>query len=819
MTQTWKSIEDLLSQGISLIPVRDKPDGNRPAKTPFGSWKEYQSRIITKQELFYQMDEKFKTEAVAIVCGKVSGNLELIDIDVKQWIGIDARLFNSIRECYPDLWSKLRIHKTPSGGYHILYKVSSGEIPGNKKLAYKEDCKESGIETRGEGGYALCPPSMGYSLHLNGELPIPCITWEERCSLINLCISFNEKVQKAKSIYNEAKHDSYYSENPFEDFNGSSQAEDVLTQNGWSIEAKNPEFIHYCRPGKQTGTSATFNRKNRLFYFFTTSTDFEANRCYNPATVLAMVQFGNDKKKTHQWLVDHGFGKINPERERQIIGKAALSNKPLPANASEEAKQQYQQAVEEVNERYPYGIFWREDENGSITISRQKLYIVAGCMGYRTDGDIYLIDGYKLRSISYREFWDTMKDYIKEEDEETYDKICDAFEAFIQNSGAFTVDRLPLLNTADVLVSTKHRSYKFYNNCYLSIDKDGITKNEYENLGDSWLIYEKSIIKRDYVEYSDGLYADYLNKAIGINDRLKQIIGYLAHDYKDEAMGYIIVLCESAPDPKLGGGSGKNIFTSLIGKITSYINIPGSQIQFNEKFLQSWNYQRVMSISDVDKKFNFSFLKELSTGSGILKKLFKDEKTIDATMMPKFVVSTNFSFDVSDGGLRRRIIPIEFTDFFTKAGGVDVHYNKMFPSDWNEEEWYSFDTFMMNCIWEYHKIGGKLFSVGLTDGGRQKQFDLSHGQLTREFIECNIESWIISGTVTINNFNKQYDQFCLDNNISNKFKLSSIGMNKALDEYCQWKEIEFIKSEDHRVNSVIQKCKKFVKKIFIEGGI
>ncbi|MDO6575286.1 hypothetical protein, partial [Staphylococcus pasteuri_A] len=66
-------------------------------------------------------------------------------------------------------------------------------------------------------------------------------------------------------------------------------------------------------------------------------------------------------------------------------------------------------------------------------------------------------------------------------------------------------------------------------------------------------------------------------------------------------------------------------------------------------------------------------MKEPSTGSFIWKKLFKDEIEVSVKDAPKFIVQTNFSYEVTDGGLRRRIIPIEFTNFFTQVGGLDVH--------------------------------------------------------------------------------------------------------------------------------------------------
>ena len=103
----WKQIEYYLNNGISVIPVRDKDDDKGVAKSPFGLWKQYQTEIIKKDELFYLMDNKHNTTAVGIVGGKISGNLEIIDIDVKYQKGIDARLFSDMKDFYPELLKTL----------------------------------------------------------------------------------------------------------------------------------------------------------------------------------------------------------------------------------------------------------------------------------------------------------------------------------------------------------------------------------------------------------------------------------------------------------------------------------------------------------------------------------------------------------------------------------------------------------------------------------------------------------------------------------------------------------------------------------------
>lgn len=834
LQSVWKQIEAYLSDGISLIPVREKqellPNGTAlAAKTPYGNikqgttWKQFQSRIASKDELWAAL-EKYNTCAVAMVGGKVSGNLEIIDIDVKYFAGIDAILFADIDKFFPALFAKLRIHKTPSGGYHLLYRVADGEIPSNMKLAGRpasdEELKTAQtkvynfLETRGEGGYALLPPSMGYAVQQ--DVPIPVITWAERMALISLCQSYTKvtKVERISTPNTNQYKDGYYSENPFEHFNNSPEAETILDSHGWKFFNENATYKYYTRPDRpQSGISASFHKEKRIYYIWTTSSQIDSQKWFNPATLLADLDFNNDKKRLHSFLVSKGYGKLSEKAERKIIKDAKIGKAPLPANISEGVKKEIAEIQSTQSKLYPYGTFWQANEDGAIVISRERLYNVSENLGFRLHADQPVrIVGYQVEKLTPRDYFDELKHYIKEEDADLYEEIANAYEAFIQRSGDFTISRLPILDTAIILQSTKTTSYKFYSNNYIAITAEGTNILEYADI--TGKIWQDSIQPRDFdfcepEQYKQSLYYRFLEKAIGITPTLLQSIGYYAHEYKDEEGGYFIVLSEQCEDPRMGGGSGKNVFSGLFKYTTTYKNIPGTQVQFNEKFLQSWNGQRVFSISDVPKRFDFLFLKELTSGSGILKKLYANEQSLESKDMPKLLISTNYSYEVSDGGLKRRIIPIEFTDFFTIAGGVNAHFNAMFPEDWTTSDWLGYDNIMALSIEAYLANRGRLQPQALTGSGWVKQYDQVYGALTRQFIVQNMDNWQALPHVKNDLFNQQYKDFCNENSINPKFHLSSVLMNRALAEYCEHFKIKFNKDYVIKENSVTIRCRKF----------
>ena len=822
LAKVWSKIDELLEADLSLIPVRDKDDGSFLAKMPYSAWKQYQSRRATKDELWHGMETR-DTSAVAIICGKISGYLEVIDVDVKFKPGVSATLFTAMQASFPDLFKRLRIHKTPSGGAHILYKVANppAEFPGNQKLAGRMASEEelaekpkskqyNFIETRGEGGYVLAPPSMDYSVRQN--VPIPLISWEDRCNLINVCRSLNEIVEYKPTYKKKSTDEQYYQESPWDDYNQRGDVIELLENHGWKATGRSGNRMYFTRPDKKNGVSASWNFDYQIFWVFTSSTEFEENKGYRAVDVLKLLRFNSDAKECYRWLVDNGYGKVKPNVEKQIIKRATVKKQTLPGNFSKEAKEEYQAKIVAQEVAHPHGKFWALNENEKMTIDREGLYAVAKGLGFALHNDeVVQTVGIFVHKRTKRYFFDQIKAYIREEDGDNYGEICNAYESFLQMSGKFTVERLPIFDTSDILKDDNNTAYKFYSNCFLEISKTGVKTYGYDLVADK-LIWRDSVMDR---EWSDARpptskYEQYLELAVGVSDYVKKIVGYLTHDYKDENTGYIITLTEETPDPKLGGGSGKNIFGNLLRHTTTVCTVAGSQVQFSEKLLQSWNGERIFFMADVPKKFDYTYLKEISTGYGIVKKLYHDDRSVSPNDMPKLLVNTNYSFDAADGGLKRRIIPLEFTNFFTLCGGVDVHFGGcLFPAGWDTDDWAGFDHFVAESLVSYFKVDGKIVAKALSATGWEKQFRQHYSDLTYQFIDENMEEWIKSCFVSHIEFNRQYEAFCVENRVQKQYQLTNILMTKAITAFCENKGYHFVPQKQKRINLDLIRGKEF----------
>lgn len=132
--------------GLSVLPIR--ADGT---KAPcLATWKECQQRQPTEGELTRWFGDAHKI-GIAIVCGAISRNLEVLDFDhAETW----ERWYASVAPIKPELLRNSPQVKTPAGGRHLyLFRNVAGP---NRKLA-KSKAGKTLIEIKGEGGYVLAP--------------------------------------------------------------------------------------------------------------------------------------------------------------------------------------------------------------------------------------------------------------------------------------------------------------------------------------------------------------------------------------------------------------------------------------------------------------------------------------------------------------------------------------------------------------------------------------------------------------------------------------------------------------------------------------
>lgn len=118
-------------------------------KRKLDGWKQYQD---------VQYDGNFSlAQSLAIVCGKTSDYLTVVDIDVKN-SDYANKPIAALLHVFPD-WNKLQektwIVKTPSNGWHVYFRTPGVTFP-TKKYKLSNGLE---VEFRCQGAYVMAPPS------------------------------------------------------------------------------------------------------------------------------------------------------------------------------------------------------------------------------------------------------------------------------------------------------------------------------------------------------------------------------------------------------------------------------------------------------------------------------------------------------------------------------------------------------------------------------------------------------------------------------------------------------------------------------------
>jgi hypothetical protein len=309
--------------GLAVLPadLREK----RPAVR---SWKEYQRRLPTADEVnnWFPADRP-----MCVVCGAVSGNLEMIDFDFGG--ELFDRWYDAVTQRDGTLLNRVVIERSQSGGRHVAYR-SQDPVCKNLKLAQRklivdgpEEIAVAGktcrprrdaggnwhvlltlIETRGEGGLFLCYPTSGYELVQGDFTQLPVLTTAERETLLIAAWELNEFQPDTIPIPSAGLPST--SLRPGDDFNQRGDVRDLLRRHGWTL-VRTGDNEYWRRPGKTSGWSATL-KDNLLYVHSMNAAPFEDDVAYAPFSVFTLLEHHGDYAAAASALRQRGFGDDDP---------------------------------------------------------------------------------------------------------------------------------------------------------------------------------------------------------------------------------------------------------------------------------------------------------------------------------------------------------------------------------------------------------------------------------------------------------------------------------------------------------------------------
>lgn len=326
---------DAHDAGLSVVRVRN--DGS---KRPVGEWKALQTVRADRATV-----AKWFTgtaHGFGVICGAVSGDLEMLELEGRF---MEEHGSADFRKAMTDAGLALLLRRlingfmviSPSGGRHFYYRVA-GEAGPNTKLARRpattkelavndKDVARVLIETRGEGGFVVAPPSSG-QVHPTGRAwhteagsyaAIPIISVEEREALFEVCRTFDTYGAEAALTVDPVPPSERVRLTPATTITGSSWMDAVvahlrhtipmtglLEHYGWQhayTDAHGRQLV--TRPGKEEGVSGSVNTNDRLLPF-STSTPFEVTPkgTFDQLDVIAAYEHHGDRQQAGRSIAE-----------------------------------------------------------------------------------------------------------------------------------------------------------------------------------------------------------------------------------------------------------------------------------------------------------------------------------------------------------------------------------------------------------------------------------------------------------------------------------------------------------------------------------
>lgn len=324
--------QDMLAAALAaydagLCVVRAATDGT---KKPVGYWQRWQQQRPTRDQVIAWFSSGHA--GMGTICGEVSGGLEMFELEGRVGAaGRDEFARRMKAAGHEFLWRKLLdglVVISPSDGRHFVYRVD-GPVDGNTKLA-RNAASETLIETRGEGGFVVLPPSHG-TVHPSGRSwqrsrgtfeSIATLTAAEREALFAVARSFDEApapkpVQPVATSHRAQVQqwqrgsvgDSWY-DAVVDHLEHTWTMRALLEHYGWTHVYDDRHGRQLLRrPGKDEGVSGSVNGNGR-FHPFSSSTPFpsaaadKGSPTYDLLDVIATYEHQGDRDAAAREIAD-----------------------------------------------------------------------------------------------------------------------------------------------------------------------------------------------------------------------------------------------------------------------------------------------------------------------------------------------------------------------------------------------------------------------------------------------------------------------------------------------------------------------------------
>ena len=420
--------------------------------------------------------------------------------------------------------------------------------------------------------------------------------------------------------------------------------------------------------------------------------------------------------------------------------KAGMSRKEIRAEVetAEISPGVVDSVVSRIEEEQSNMKFWTKDDKGRIKImhlSFKNFLEEHGFYKYNPEGSknyvFVRVTNNLIDHTSEKEIKDFVLNYLLELEDATL------YNYFADNVRYFREEFLTLLASIDVyfIEDEKQVSYLYYRNCAVKITPTEVIPIDYLDLGG--YVWKDHVIDRNFTMCEPGkcdfktFVSNICAKDSKRTQSMESTIGYLMHGHKNMSYCPAVILNDEVISDNPEGGTGKGLLMNALSHMKKLVTIDGKSFTFES----SYAYQlvsadtQILCFDDVRKAFNFERLFSVVTEGLTLEKKNKDAIKIPFKKSPKISITTNYAIKGKGNSFERRKWELELHQFYNKDHTPFDEFGRMMFGDWDDDEWCSFDNYMIGCL-QLYMVEGLVKSEFVNLAVRKLSAETCH-----EFIE------------------------------------------------------------------------------------
>ena len=264
------------------------------------------------------------------------------------------------------------------------------------------------------------------------------------------------------------------------------------------------------------------------------------------------------------------------------------------------------------------------------------------------------------------------------------------------------------------------------------------------------------------------------------------ILGYLSSGYKSRKDDKAVVFCDGLIEGLPEGGTGKSLTATALHHFNNTVIEDGKTFKFTNFTFQQVTYgTELLIIDDANKRLNFENLFASITGGFQIEKKYQDKQTLSFEDSPKILITTNYTIYGKGYSFERRIIEVEFSDYYGRFRKPLDDFKKEFFNSWGKAEWSLFFHFMLKCVQHYLRCN-ELHEISINDPIQKRLIRETTIDFFNFISEADLHGYIRKSVL--------YDEF-LDEFPEYKKWLSIRKFNGWIKDYCITMKIEFYESK------------------------